>query len=63
MIVIERVMGLEPTDGTLGRYCLTTWLHPLVESIFHTFIIFEDPAIEKEYFFETILEKKRIADP
>ena len=24
----ERVMGLEPTDGTLGRYCLTTWLHP-----------------------------------
>ncbi len=26
---IERVMGFEPTDGTLGRYCLTTWRHPL----------------------------------
>ena len=22
-------MGFEPTDGTLGRYCLTTWRHPL----------------------------------
>jgi hypothetical protein len=21
-------MGFEPTDGTLGRYCLTTWRHP-----------------------------------
>jgi hypothetical protein len=24
----ERVMGFEPTDGNLGSYCLTTWLHP-----------------------------------
>ena len=21
-------MGLEPTNGSLGSYCLTTWLHP-----------------------------------
>jgi hypothetical protein len=34
-----------------------------VERISHTFIIFEDPAIAKENFFETIWEKKRIADP
>ena len=25
----ERVMGFEPTNGSLGSYCLTTWLHPL----------------------------------
>jgi hypothetical protein len=25
----ERVMGLEPTNGSLGSYCLTTWQHPL----------------------------------
>ena len=24
----ERVMGFEPTNGSLGSYCLTTWLHP-----------------------------------
>ena len=28
MGVVERVMGLEPTNGSLGSYCLTTWLHP-----------------------------------
>jgi hypothetical protein len=22
------VMGLEPTNGSLGSYCLTTWQHP-----------------------------------
>ncbi|GEM_PF-3378999 len=21
-------MGFEPTNGSLGSYCLTTWLHP-----------------------------------
>ena len=21
-------MGLEPTNGSLGSYCLTTWQHP-----------------------------------
>jgi hypothetical protein len=25
---LERVMGLEPTNGSLGSYCLTTWQHP-----------------------------------
>jgi hypothetical protein len=24
----ERVMGFEPTNGSLGSYCLTTWQHP-----------------------------------
>ena len=24
----ERVMGFEPTNTTLGRWCLTTWRHP-----------------------------------
>ena len=24
----ERVMGFEPTNGSLGSYCLTTWRHP-----------------------------------
>ena len=24
----ERVMGFEPTHGSLGSYCLSTWLHP-----------------------------------
>ena len=24
----ERVMRFELTNGTLGRYCLTTWRHP-----------------------------------
>lgn len=24
----ERVDGFEPTNGSLGSYCLTTWLHP-----------------------------------
>ncbi len=24
----ERVMGFEPTNLTLGRWCLTTWPHP-----------------------------------
>ncbi len=23
-------MGFGPTNGSLGSYCLTTWLHPLV---------------------------------
>ena len=26
--VKERVMGLEPTNSSLGSYCLTTWQHP-----------------------------------
>ena len=25
---MERVMGLEPTNSSLGSYCLTTWRHP-----------------------------------
>lgn len=25
---LERVTGLEPADGSLGSYCLTTWRHP-----------------------------------
>ena len=24
-------MGFEPTNGSLGSYCLTTWLHPRKE--------------------------------
>ena len=27
-VVVKRVMGFEPTNGSLGSYCLTTWLHP-----------------------------------
>ncbi len=27
-VPVERVMGFEPTNGSLGSYCLTTWLHP-----------------------------------
>lgn len=27
-LVQERVMGFGPTNGSLGSYCLTTWLHP-----------------------------------
>ena len=36
MVVSERVMGFEPTNGSLGSYCLTTWRHPLrnLRSIF-----------------------------
>ena len=26
---MERVTGFEPVNGSLGSYCLTTWLHPL----------------------------------
>ena len=26
--IVERVMGLEPTNGSLGSYCLTAWQHP-----------------------------------
>jgi hypothetical protein len=26
--LIKRVMGFEPTSGSLGSYCLTTWRHP-----------------------------------
>jgi hypothetical protein len=26
----ERVIGFEPTNGSLGSYCLTTWLHPRI---------------------------------
>ena len=28
MPIQERVMGFEPTHGSLGSYCLSTWLHP-----------------------------------
>ena len=28
-VLRERVMGFEPTNGSLGSYCLTTWRHPL----------------------------------
>ena len=27
----ERVMGFEPTNGSLGSYCLTAWRHPHFE--------------------------------
>ncbi len=27
-MISERVDGFEPTNGSLGSYCLTTWLHP-----------------------------------
>jgi hypothetical protein len=39
----ERVMGLEPTNGNLGSYCLTTWLHPRVEKI----IAFTSTGVKK----------------
>ena len=28
--LFERVMGFEPTNNSLGSYCLTTWPHPRV---------------------------------
>jgi hypothetical protein len=30
---VERVMGFEPTNGSLGSYCLTTWLHPQLSEV------------------------------
>ena len=34
----ERVMGLEPTNSSLGSYCLTTWRHP--QNNFSDFTLF-----------------------
>ena len=31
----ERVMGFEPTNGSLGSYCLTTWPHPRNRVLFY----------------------------
>ncbi len=41
----KRVMGFEPTNGSLGSCCLTTWPHPLIGSNF-TMIDFLCPTYE-----------------
>lgn len=35
MGVLERVMGFEPTNGSLGSYCLTAWRHPHDWGLYH----------------------------